>query len=118
MRTPNAKAGDPVTIEADVTNTGAVSGEEVAELYLTQPTAFETPLRTLAGFMRVHVDPGKVAHVQFIVMPRTLGQVDKTGTRIILPGEYKFSVGSAQPGDAANTVTGSFTVTGSSELFK
>ncbi len=118
VRTPNAKAGDPVTIEADVTNTGAVSGEEVAELYLTQPTAFETPLRTLAGFMRVHVDPGKVAHVQFIVAPRTLGQVDKAGTRTILPGEYKFSVGSAQPGDAANTVTGSFTVTGSSELFK
>jgi beta-glucosidase len=118
VRTPSAKAGDPVIIEADVTNTSAVAGEEVAELYLTQPKAFETPLRTLAGFTRLHVDAGKLAHVQFTVVPRTLGQVDKSGTRIILPGEYTLSVGSAQPGEASNAVTGSFTVTGSSELVK
>src|SRR5207245_6819775 len=33
------KAGDPVTIEGDVKNSGLVAGDEVVELYLTHPKA-------------------------------------------------------------------------------
>ena len=34
------KAGNPVEVQADVRNTGAVPGDEVVELYLTQPSAW------------------------------------------------------------------------------
>jgi beta-glucosidase len=112
------KAGDPLTVEADVKNTGSRAGDEVAELYLTQPRAFETPLRTLAAFQRIHLAPGASTHISLIITPRTLGQVDAQGNRIILPGDYTLSLGSTQPGASTNTQTAHFTVTGRQELPK
>ena len=52
------QAGEPVQVEAEVRNTGSVAGDEVVELYLTQPRGFETPIRELAAFTRVHLDAG------------------------------------------------------------
>ena len=113
-----AKPGDPVTVEGDVKNTGAMAGDEVVELYLTQPKAFETPLRVLAGFKRVHLGPGESAHVSLIVDPRSLGQVDEKGNRVIVPGEYIVSLGGAQPQEATSVQVGKFNVTGRAELPK
>ncbi len=112
------KAGDPVTIEGDVKNTGPVGGDEVAELYLTQPRAFETPLRVLAGFKRMHLAAGESAHIKLTIDPRSLGQVDAKGNRVIVPGEYAVSLGGAQPQEAASVQTGKFNVGGKAELAK
>ena len=112
------KAGDPVKVQADVRNTGAVAGDEVVELYLTQPTGVESPLRVLAGFKRVHLAPGQPAHVSLTIDSRSLGQVDQKGNRVIMPGEYSVSLGGAQPQDAASVLTGKFNVTGIAELPK
>jgi len=112
------KAGDSVTVEGDVKNTGTVAGDEVVELYLTQPKAFETPLRTLAGFKRIHLEPGETAHVALTIDPRTLGQVDAKGVRVIVPGEYTVYLGGAQPQEAASVQTGKFSVNGKADLPK
>jgi len=113
-----AKSGEPVTVEADVQNTGAIGGDEVVELYLTQPAAFETPLRALAGFRRVHLAPGESTHVRLTIDPRSLGQVDEKGNRAILPGEYTVSLGGAQPQDTTSAQASKFTVVGRTELAK
>jgi beta-glucosidase len=112
------KAGNPLEVQADVRNTGAVAGDEVVELYLTQPPGVETPLRVLAGFKRVHLAPGQSAHVSLTIDPRSLGQVDQKGNRVIVPGEYSVSLGGAQPQDASSVLTGKFNVTGTAELPK
>ncbi len=112
------KSGDSVTVEGDVKNTGATAGDEVVELYLTQPKAFETPLRVLAGFERVRLGPGESAHVSLTIDPRSLGQVDRKGNRVIVPGEYTVSLGGAQPQEAASVQTGKFNVAGKTELPK
>jgi len=109
-------AGESVTVEGDVKNTGNVAGDEVAELYLTQPRRYETPIRELAGFERVHLEPGQTAHVGLTVSPRSLSQVDARGNRWIVPGAYEVSLGGGQPGDAPGVLTGRFTVTGKKEL--
>jgi beta-glucosidase len=114
----SVKAGDPVTIEADLKNTGSVAGDEVVELYLTQPKGYETPVRALAGFTRVHLDAGQSTHVGLNITPRSLSQVDEKGNRSIVPGEYTVSVGSVQPGEGAAVQTAKFTVAGTSELPK
>jgi beta-glucosidase len=111
-------AGETVTIEADVKNTGAVAGDEVVELYLEQPKAFETPIRELAGFRRVHMESGQSAHVALTIDPRSLGQIDAEGNRIILPGSYSISLGGSQPGDSASVLNGQFTITGRMDLSK
>lgn len=112
------KAGDPVTIEADLKNTGDVPGDEVVELYLTQPRGYETPLRELAGFKRVHLGAGESAHVSLNINPRVLGQVDDKGNRAIMPGEYTVSLGGAQPQEVGSVATAKFHVTGKAELPK
>jgi beta-glucosidase len=111
-------AGDSPQVEADVENTGAVAGDEVVEVYVTQPKGFETPRRVLAGFTRVHLAPHATTHVSLTIDPRSLGQVDAKGNRVIVPGEYSISVGSTQPEDSAQVLTASFRVTGTKQLDK
>ena len=118
LRVPSSPvaAGQPVTVEAEVRNTGPVAGDEVAELYLTQPRAFETPIRTLAGFERVHLAPGQSTHVRITIDPRTLAQVDAQGARAVLPGAYGVFLGGAQPDETTADQQGSFTVEGRAHL--
>jgi beta-glucosidase len=120
LPTTTVQAGQPVTVEADLKNTGKLAGDEVAELYLTQPSGFETPRHILAGFTRVHLAPGASTHIGITVDPRTLGQVDERGNRVILPGDYTVALGSTQPGTGASTSnqTGHFTITGQQQLPK
>jgi beta-glucosidase len=114
----SVKAGQAVTIEADVKNTGGVEGDEVVELYLAQPKASETPLRVLAGFKRIHLAAGESSHVSLTIDPRSAGQVDSKGDRVIVPGEYSVSIGGSQPGETESVQTGKFTVTGKATLPK
>jgi beta-glucosidase len=119
LTSSSVKAGDPVTIEGEVKNAGSADGDEVVELYLSQPKASGTPIRVLAGFTRVHLAAGQSTHVGLTIDPRSIAQVDSKGSRVILPGDYTVSLGGAQPGDAAAPVqTGTFTITGKAELPK
>jgi len=111
-------AGDPLKVEADLENSGAQAGDEVVELYLTQPKAFETPRHVLGGFTRVHLAAHATTHVTLTVDPRSLGQVDAEGNRVIVPGEYSISIGGAQPEDSAQVLRASFRVEGTKLLDK
>jgi beta-glucosidase len=46
------------------------------------------------------------------ISPRTLGQVDETGARVVVPGEYRVFVGGTQPGESEGGLSGAFTVSG------
>ena len=108
------KAGDTLTVEADVRNTGTRDGDEVAELYLTPPTTSVSPALALDGFTRVHLAPGASRHISFQLDPRTLSQVDEKGERSVTPGAYKLYIGGSQP--EATATPGTFTITGSQTL--
>ena len=116
--TRQLKAGEPLSVAADVKNTGQLAGDEVVEVYLTQPKESETPIRELAGFKRIHLDAGETAHVTLTVDPRSIGQVDDKGNRVIVPGEYTVYVGGTQPGESQSVQSAKFTVTGSATLPK
>jgi beta-glucosidase len=110
------KAGEPIQVEAEVKNTGNIAGDEVVELYLTQPKGFQTPQHELAAFTRVRLDAGATAHIGLTLDPRSIAQVDEKGTRVILPGTYTVSLGGSQPTDATQAAT--VTITGQKELPK
>jgi beta-glucosidase len=114
---PNpVKAGDPVTAEVTVTNTGKLPGDEVAELYLSFPDVKGAPLRALRGFQRVHLDPGASQAVKFELKPRDLGIVTDAGEPIVAEGQYKISVGGGQPGTGAPAAAGTFSIKGKTTL--
>jgi len=67
-----------VRVSATVTNTGKRTGSEVAQLYLSDPSASGEPPRQLAGFQRVNLAPGKSTRVSFTVTPQAMSWWDDT----------------------------------------
>lgn len=122
LRIPESvAAGDPVAVSVTVANTGSRLGEEVVQLYVTDREAsVSVPIRRLAGFARIRLEPGASREVSFTIDPRMLSLITDDTRRVIEPGVFDLSVGGKQPGfsgnaDAATTqiVSGQFTVTGS-----
>jgi beta-glucosidase len=112
------QAGDTLTVESEVKNTGALAGDEVAEIYLHPPQTAISPKQALVGFERLHLNPGESMHVSFRLDPRALSQVDEKGVRAVVPGHYQISVGGSQPGgDAAQGVRSKeFTIVGTKPI--
>jgi beta-glucosidase len=109
-------AGDSLSVDVDVTNTGSRPGDEVAELYLNFPKSPVAPIRALRGFTRVHVDGGQTQHVHFTLNERDLSDVNGKGDRMVASGDYSVSVGGGQPGTSAPGVQEQFSVSGEKRL--
>ncbi|MDD5312058.1 MAG: glycoside hydrolase family 3 N-terminal domain-containing protein [Dehalococcoidia bacterium] len=83
-----------VMIEAGITNTGKVEGEEIAQLYINDVVASITrPVKQLKGFQRVSLKPGQTERVQFELPVEELGYYDKNMRYIVEPGVFKVMVG-------------------------
>jgi beta-glucosidase len=114
------KAGEGLTVSAEVQNTGDREGDEVVEVYVTHVAAsVPVPIRSLAGVSRVTLKPGERQTVSFTLTPEQLSIIDNGGRRVVEPGEFLINVGGKQPGfrghaDAQTTgvASGRFAVTG------
>jgi beta-glucosidase len=91
-------AGDSVSVSIDVANMGERAGDEVVQLYLSDVAA-SVPVakRQLAGFRRVHLEPGAKRNVTFCLSPRQFSLIDDAGHRVIEPGAFQITVGGRQP---------------------
>jgi len=105
-------AGQPVGADVTVTNSGAIAGDEVVELYLKFPEVKGAPRIALRGFERVHLDAGASQKVHFELKPRDLGMVTEDGNPIIAQGDYTISIGGGQPDTGAPGVSGHFHIDG------
>ena len=113
---PQIKAGDDLTIQADVRNTAGPAGSEVAELYLEFPGKPGAPARALRGFRRLNLAAGATGHVTYTLKPRDLSMVNEQGERLVEPGEYHIFVGGGQPGGTPGGVRIKFDITGERKL--
>jgi beta-glucosidase len=109
-------AGDPLTAQVTVSNTGKREGDEVAQLYLGFPGVPGAPLRALRSFRRVHLRPGESRLVTFDLKERDLGMVSEAGEPVVAEGTYTLSIGGGQPNTAAPAATGTFRVLGTKTL--
>lgn len=67
------REGEDVQVTVTVTNTGAVSGKETVQLYVTPPKGERHhPVRELKGFAKVSLQPGESKDVQFTLDKRSL----------------------------------------------
>jgi beta-glucosidase len=105
----NGAPEEGLKVTAEITNSGARDGDEVAELYLTPPAFEGAPRLALRGFQRLTLKTGERKTVSFTLSPRDLSFVTADGTRQIMPGQYTVDVGSGQP--ATNVAHGSATFT-------
>ena len=91
----SASAGSTVAVGFDVTNTGNVPGGEVAQLYVSDPSAkAQRPERELKGFQKVHLAPGESKHVTLSLDARAFSYWDEAAHKwTIDPGKFVIRVG-------------------------
>ena len=90
----SVKAGEPLKVSVDVTNTGEREGDEVVQLYLTDTAASApVPIRALVGFDRISLRPREKRTVTFTITPRQMSLIDDKGKRVIEPGEFSIAIG-------------------------
>ncbi|HVJ08028.1 MAG TPA: glycoside hydrolase family 3 N-terminal domain-containing protein [Acidisarcina sp.] len=98
-----ATSREDIIATVQVTNTGNVEGDEVAQLYLREDvSSVETPGRALKGFSRVHLHPGEVKTVTFRVPLAQLAVWTAEGKWSVEPGAYTAWAG---PSSAATLTT-------------
>ncbi len=102
--------GEPVTVSFDLSNTGAVAGDEVAQLYLTELTAPGIiPVRQLKGFRRVSLAPGQTERVTLTLTADELYTFDEAGGQYeVRAGTYGVKIGGSS---AVLPLSGTFQVT-------
>ena len=90
-----AASGSTVSVSFDVTNTGTVAGAEVAQLYVSDPSAqVDRPERELKGFAKVGLAPGETRHVTLALDARAFSYWDAPARKwIIDPGKFVLRVG-------------------------
>jgi len=97
-------------ITCTVRNTGARPGTEVVQLYLGDPLAqVVRPVRWLAGFARVPLEPGQARQVTFGLHADRTAFCGRDGARVVEPGEIRVAVGGASD---RLVLHGSFTLYG------
>jgi beta-glucosidase len=104
-------AGGAATVTATVTNTGTRSGADVAQLYVTDPSASGQPPLQLEGFQRVSLAAGASATVTFTLTQQSLQYWNSGANAWSTPaGNYTVSVGDSS---ASLPLTGTLAVTAS-----
>ncbi|MGH9534877.1 MAG: glycoside hydrolase family 3 N-terminal domain-containing protein [Terriglobales bacterium] len=106
--------GGRAQISVDVTNTGAVAGTEVAEMYIHErASVVAQPVLELRGLQRVTLQPGETRQVTLELTPEKLAHWNRHLRHVVAPGAYAVKVGGssdhlltavltvAQPGSAA-----------------
>ncbi len=95
---------EPVVARVRVTNTGDRAGTDVVQLYGRDVVGSLTrPVAQLLGFHRVHLEAGAAAEVTFTVPPARLAFTDRSGRRVVEPGELQVWAGASLDDRAAAT---------------
>ncbi|WP_028048802.1 glycoside hydrolase family 3 N-terminal domain-containing protein [Cellulomonas sp. URHD0024] len=95
-----------IVAEVRVTNTGAVPGDDVVQLYGRDLVGSVTrPVAQLLGYRRVRLEPGETATVTFTVPTTRLAFADRTMRRIVEPGDVDLWVGTSENRDTVARTT-------------
>lgn len=91
------KENGTLKVSVDVTNTGAVAGKEVIQLYIGDNEASVVrPVKELKGFRKIALEPGQKQTVTFEIEPEMLKFFDAEKHDWVLEkGKFTAYIGSA-----------------------
>ncbi len=93
---PQASCGESIAVAVDVTNTGSLAGEEVAQLYIRDEFASSPrPMKQLMGYMRVSLQPGERKKITFKLPVDQLAFYNRNLELVVEPGRILVMVGSS-----------------------
>jgi beta-glucosidase len=100
------EVGDTLRLSVQVKNTGSLAGDEVAQVYVSNLSgSVSVPLRSLAGFKRVHLRADEEKTIEFAVPPDAFSVFNAKNERVVLPGKFEISVGGGQPEKKGTSTT-------------
>ncbi|PWT90892.1 MAG: glycosyl hydrolase, partial [Blastocatellia bacterium] len=91
------KAGESLTVELQLKNTGRRDGAEVVQLYVQDVQAsVERPVKELKAFEKVMLKPGQTKMVRMQLNERSFAFYDPVQKKwVVEPGEFKILIGSS-----------------------
>ena len=91
---PQLKAGEPLTVEVDWTNTGLRAGEDVVQIYVhaVSPST-RAPLKQLAAVKRVSLQPSETKHLALTLDAETFQLYGDDGKTFYETGKWQIMVG-------------------------
>ena len=97
LKVGGAVPGGPLTVTADIRNSGKRAGDEVVQLYVRDVEAsVKRPKKQLMAFERIALRPGETRNVSFTVAPERLAFWDeKRKAWLLEPGTFEVMVGSS-----------------------
>ncbi len=91
---PKIKTDEETTVTVDVTNTGKVRGDEVAQMYIRDEVSSVTrPIKELKDFARVSIEPGATKTLTFTITPQKLAFYNREMKFSVEPGMFTVMVG-------------------------
>ena len=88
-----SKATDSVEVKVTVKNTGSLRGDEVVQAYVKQTNPKgKAPLRSLAAFQRITLEPGESKQVTLGLAPEAFSVFDESGNRTIRRDQFEILV--------------------------
>jgi beta-glucosidase len=107
------KTGESVEVAVTVTNAGDRAGDEVVQLYVrVLGASVPVPVRQLAGFERIHLQPGQTQTVRFTLKPEQFSLITDDKQRIVEPGQFELAAGGGQPGFADSVLVQQIEISG------
>lgn len=96
VRAKEVPTDGKIEVSCKVSNTGAVAGDEVVQLYQAfQGAHVVRPNKQLAGFKRVHLNPGETKQLTFYLDTAQLGYYDEEMEFVVEPGQLDLMVGTS-----------------------
>ena len=91
---PARGSKEDIKVTVDVTNSGGVEGDEVAQLYVQEEvSSVETPRRSLKGFARIRLKPQETKTVTFELQQEQLAVWNVDEKWEVEPGYYTLWAG-------------------------
>jgi beta-glucosidase len=91
---PKIGAREETTVTVDITNTGNVRGDEVAQMYIRDDVSSVTrPVKELKDFKRISLNTGETKTVTFKITPAKLQFYDREMKRVVEPGTFQILAG-------------------------
>ena len=88
------RADEETVVTVDITNTGKVRGDEIAQMYIRDDTSSVTrPIKELKDFARVSLEPNETKQAAFKVTPAKLAFFNREMRRVVEPGTFQIMVG-------------------------
>ena len=87
---------DSTQVRCTIKNTGQFTGDEVAQLYITDKLAsVARPVMELKGFQRFTLQPGESKTISFVITPDLLSMLNAGMKSIVEPGAFTIMIGAS-----------------------